>query len=211
MNTNKQVEKVCKTCHKKFLYKTSQLKHFPGGGQFCSRDCSHHIQYTCVGCGKKNSDGYAPNQKYCTDSHLCKYKAMQKIDPIEKKAHTMSSFITFGGKGKREYFANMLREHLNKPCRYCGSMLTLENISLDHIEPFNSTAARKNTVIKKQMDRKENLQMICRPCNQMKGTLSHDKYIKLLDFLATDIQISQYVVKKLRQSTVMYAHSRWTR
>ena len=120
----------------------------------------------------------------------------------------MSSFITFGGKGKLDYFDELLRSKLNTPCRYCTTLLTVENVSLDHIEPFTTTAARKNPAIKRQLDKPTNLQMICRGCNQLKGKLNHENFIKLTDFLDKNPIISEYVRSKLAQSNVMWTMKR---
>lgn len=192
-------------CRKQFDFNESQTKHYKNAGQFCSTECSHSFEYTCKGCGKKKKDGYVSHQSYCNKK--CQYAARAK-DPIRKKAFTMSSFITFGGQGKLDYFDQLLRSKLNTPCRYCGDMLTLENVSLDHIAPFTTTAARKNPAIKRQLDKIQNLQIICRKCNQMKGNLDHRNFIKLLTFLDNNPAISVYVRKKLSQSNIMWTHKR---
>lgn len=200
-----KVKNKCIRCGNEFLFKPTQVKYYKNAGQFCSVKCSHSFTYTCGGCGKKRNDGYVEHQAYCNKK--CQYAARAK-DPIRKKAFTMSSFITFGGKGKLEYFDNLLRSKLNTPCRYCTTLLTLENVSLDHIEPFVTTEARKNLAIKRQMDRASNLQIICRGCNQMKGNLSHENFVKLMDFLDKNPSISAYVRKKLSQSNIMWSHKR---
>ena len=206
---SKQVLNICKRCNKEFLFKQSQENSYTNAGSFCSRRCHFgKFSYICKGCKKSFDDGYVAHQKYCSEK--CKYKAKDN-NPIRKKAFTMSSFITFGGKGKLDYFEGFLKQQINTPCGYCDTLLTLENVSLDHIEPFASTQARKNPAIKRQLDRKENLQIICRTCNQTKGTLSHPKYIKLLNFLQSDPEIYNYVMKKLKQSKIMFTHSRNTR
>ena len=202
---NKQIEKICTRCGKTFLFKESQTKYYANAGQFCTPECAHAFEFTCEGCGKTRTDGYVAHQRYCDKK--CQYAARAK-DPIRKKAFTMSSFITFGGKGKLEFFDALLRSKLNTPCRYCGSLLTVDNVSIDHIEPFVTTAARKNPLIKKRLDRSDNLQIICRGCNQMKGNLSHDNFVKLLDFLDKNPGISVYVRKKLSQSNIMWSHKR---
>lgn len=203
-----QQKRTCARCDKTFMFRASQEKHYTNAGQFCSPECAHNFSYTCLGCGKKRDDGYVAHQQYCDKK--CQYAARAK-DPIRKKAFTMSSFITFGGKGKLDYFDALLRKTLGTNCPYCSTTLDLKNVSLDHIVPFTTSSARKNLLIKKQMDRVENLQIICRPCNQMKGNLSHDKFVKLLSFLDTDPELRAYVVKKLRQSSIMFTHSRNTR
>lgn len=200
-----KIERVCTRCGETFLFKSSQARHYANAGQFCSVKCSHSFEFTCLGCGKKRSDGYVSHQTYCNKK--CQYAARAK-DPIRKKAFTMSSFITYGGKGKLDYFDGLLRSKLDSPCRYCSTLLTLENVSLDHIEPFATSEARRNPLIKRQLDRSDNLQIICRGCNQMKGNLSHDDFVKLLDFLDKNPSISAYVRKKLSQSNIMWTHKR---
>ena len=42
----------------------------------------------------------------------------------------------------------------------------------------------------------------------MKGNLSHEDFVKLLDFLDKNPSISAYVRKKLSQSNIMWTHKR---
>lgn len=205
---NKTVKRICERCGDEFGFKESQAKHYKNAGTYCSPECSHSFTYTCKGCDKTRHDGYVAHQVYCDKK--CQYAARAK-DPIRKKAFTMSSFITFGGGGKLDYFDTLLREKLGTNCIYCGVILTLENVSLDHIEPFSSTAARKNPTIKRQLDKPENLQIICKDCNQQKSILSHADFVKLNTFLDQNPSIGTHVRKKLRQSNIMWSHSRATK
>lgn len=200
-----KIIKICSRCGKEFFFKQTQAKHYKNAGNFCSVECSHSFEFTCLGCGKKRTDGYVSHQQYCDKK--CRYLARSN-DPIRKKAFTMSSFITFGGSGKLDYFDDLLRSKLNTTCIYCGTLLTLDNVSIDHIEPFTTTTARKNLAIKRQLDRKENLQIICRGCNQMKGKLNHNNFVKLMDFLDKNPTISEYVKSKLAQSNIMWTMKR---
>lgn len=120
----------------------------------------------------------------------------------------MSSFITFGGQGKLEHFDKWLRDILDTPCKYCKQILTLENVSIDHIEPFGDSKARKNLLIKRQMDRIENLQIICRACNAMKGELNDKQFSLLVNFMETNPKIGEYLKKKLGQSQIMWTFKR---
>lgn len=161
--------------------------------------------FVCGGCGKNKIGSI--NQIYC--DYQCKYKSLSK-DPIAKKAYTMSSPIAFG-KGKKVYFEKLLNDSLGEPCRYCRSILSLDSVSLDHIVPFGETKLRNNKLVAKKLNVPENLQIICKRCNQMKGTLSHDKFVKLLDFMASDIEIKDYLTRKLAQSNIMWSFKRKSR
>src|SRR4030042_6369039 len=153
----------------------------------------------CLVC-KKPMKLYLPHQKYC--SAECSYKDTYKdLDPIRKKAVTLSSCVPLG-KGKIKFFNELVRNSIGKHCIYCGDMLILENLSLDHIQPFGSVKSRYDKLIKKQLDKPENLQIICKKCNQLKGTLSHDKFLKFLTFLNTDIEIKEYIINKMSRANL---------
>lgn len=113
-------------------------------------------------------------------------------DLIKKKAQSISSQIVMG-KGKTEFFINLIKKNLNTPCLYCGSFLMLDNLSLDHIVPFGDSKARKNKLIRKQFDTEANLHIICKKCNLLKGDLDSDRFMKLMNFLNSDFIIRQYV------------------
>lgn len=165
---------------------------------------SRKTAYVCKGCGKKMENGYTKLQIYCNSN--CKYKALS-ANPIEKRAFTLSSNIAFG-KGKKEFFVKLVTEHLNKHCIYCKDMLKIETMSLDHIIPFGETKWRNNKLYQKQLNKLENLQIICKRCNQMKGNLPHAKFVKLLTFLNTDLEIKKYVIAKMAQGSIMWSFKR---
>ena len=159
----------------------------------------------CMVC-KKEVQGYTSTQKFC--SKECQYKHNYKdVEPIMKKAMTISSPVVFG-EGKRDFFYNLVKESLYKHCRYCGTILGLENISLDHIIPFGKTELRQSKLVQKQLNIAENLQIICRKCNGIKGNLSHEKFVKLLAFLDEDILLKDYIMKKLAQGNIMWSFKR---
>lgn len=160
---------------------------------------------SCIIC-KKQIQGYTSKQKCC--SKECYYQHNYRdLEPIMKKSMTISSPIAFG-KGKREFFYNLVKESIYKHCIYCGVMLILENISLDHIIPFGTTELRNSKIMQKQLNVSENLQIICRKCNGIKGNLSHDKFIKLLGFLEEDFVLKNYIMKKLAQGNIMWSLKR---
>ena len=165
----------------------------------------HGKIFVCEGCGKE-SNGYTKDQRFC--SWKCGYKIKYiNADPIIKKAITLSATIVFG-KGKKEFFVNLVKNSLGKHCIYCGTMLLLENMSLDHIIPFGKSSLRMNPLVRKQLDKAENFQIICKKCNYMKGELPDEKYKKLLNFLETDLILKEYIIRKLGQSAVMWGFKR---
>ena len=125
-------------------------------------------------------------------------------DPIVKRAMSISSSITFGA-GKKEFFVSLVRNAIGKHCPYCGVMLTLESMSLDHKIPFGETKYRMNKLIQKQLNKPENFQIIDKKCNTIKGNLSHEKFKKLMDFLNEDYVLKEYIYKKLTQSSLMWS------
>jgi hypothetical protein len=112
------------------------------------------------------------------------------------------------GKGKREFFIELVKNNLGKPCKYCKELLDLDRMSLDHITPFGKSIMRSDYLVKKKLDSKENIQIICKRCNQLKGNLPEDKFIKFMKFLETDEVLKEYVIKKIGQSTMMWSFKR---
>lgn len=166
---------------------------------------NHGKLMMCVVC-KKDFQGHVVHQKFC--SKECQYRANYKdLDPITKKALTLSSPIAFGP-GRKEFFYNLVSNSIGKHCIYCGTMLGLENISLDHIIPFGKSELRYAKAVQKQLNVPENLQIICKKCNGIKGNLSHEKFLKLLCFLEEDLILKDYVIKKLSQGNMMWSMKR---
>lgn len=82
----------------------------------------------------------------------------------------------------------MLHKSYGKKCRYCNSILLVNNMACDHIHPLslggNSTP--------------KNLQMICMRCNTRKGPLTDKDYTKLLRWIShQSVELSKYVLRKL--------------
>ena len=62
-----------------------------------------------------------------------------------------------------------------QPCKYCGRTLNFHNIVVDHIKPISKGG---ESII-------ENLQVICKTSNSMKGSLDEANFQILLDWLKT--------------------------
>ena len=60
-------------------------------------------------------------------------------------------------------------------CKYCGRQITIKNLVFDHIIPISKNGSSN----------KENLQIICRTSNGMKGSLTEEHFDILLEWLKT--------------------------
>lgn len=69
----------------------------------------------------------------------------------------------------------MMLESYGTPCRYCGRTLTLKIMVIDHIIPMSKGGAST----------RDNLQLICRMSNSMKGSLEEKDFFTLLKWLET--------------------------
>ncbi len=61
------------------------------------------------------------------------------------------------------------------PCKYCGRSITINNLVFDHIVPISRSGTSN----------KENLQVICKTSNGMKGSLTEEHFGILLEWLKT--------------------------
>lgn len=198
-NTAEKLKTPCNSCRMQRLQLSNRQARLSGD---YSR--SKH-QKVCVNCGKTYI-GYDVS-RYC--SRRCNYERRYvKLDPFTKKALTLGACVKFG-KGKRAFFESLLRKSLETKCKYCPTVLTLENVSLDHIRPFGSIANRAKPELIKQLNVPENLQIICKPCNSLKGTLSESDFLALLTFLESHPALKEYVLKKLAQSTSVFSWKKW--
>ena len=69
----------------------------------------------------------------------------------------------------------LMYDNYGKNCKYCGRVLDINNIVIDHITPI-SKGGTSNI---------DNLQVICKTSNSMKGSLDEEHFQLLLDWLDT--------------------------
>lgn len=69
----------------------------------------------------------------------------------------------------------MLYDAYGSPCKYCGRQLVLKNMVFDHTIPISHGGESIRS----------NLQIVCRPCNSVKGSLTEEELKMLLDWLET--------------------------
>lgn len=74
-----------------------------------------------------------------------------------------------------EELRQLVYENYGEPCKYCGKILTVDTLVFDHIIPIS----------KKGSSNIENLQIICKSSNGVKGSLTEDNFNILLDWLQT--------------------------
>ena len=93
-----------------------------------------------------------------------------------KKFKIHKNFIVIGlkwsGKNVKRrtigYAKEFVNNNKNAKCLYCGTKLTLDNATADHVVPIASGG--NNCQI--------NLVVCCQPCNSERGTIPFNKYIK---------------------------------
>lgn len=168
------------------------------------------IDATCAGCGKSFQVARNARRTARWCSHECRYRAQYiDEDPIVKKAVIWGANIKFG-KGKKEFLIGLIRAALGKFCRYCHDVLHIDNISIDHKEPFQGD--RGNPLFHNLLDRAENLEVVCRDCNRRKGDFSDKEYERLLSFLGDPLNVSlRRKVFKRFGHTAMLAKRGWAK
>lgn len=67
----------------------------------------------------------------------------------------------------------IMYESYGESCRYCTVVMDINNLVLDHRVPISKNGPST----------KENLQVICKKCNAMKGSLDEDHFHLLLEWL----------------------------
>jgi len=134
----------------------------------------------CINCG--NEFRGIKVAKYCSKD--CQYQyTYNGPDKVAGKARRIGANLLLG-KGKHKWLCEFVRSHIGRPCIYCGEGLDIDNMSLDHKDAYNDNKKRRNKAENRKhreyMDRKENLQLICRKCNSVKGSFDHDEFMALL-------------------------------
>ena len=173
-------------------------------GKFCSIECRQlGALIKCERCGEYKRS-YNPGSALCSDCAPYKYEL---YEPVERKAWSLGANI-IGGRGKKAWVMELITTALEQPCVYCGSQLTLKNIQLDHKEPYGSTSARRDKAINKELrahvDRRENLQIICRTCNQFKGDMNDQEFRSLLTWLNDKPELATKIKRRIMQGITMW-------
>jgi len=152
--------------------------------------------------------------KWCSKD--CQYKAnyTNLKDPVKKKATIIGANLLMG-QGKKAFLMALIQDAISSPCPYCGVTIDLQNLTVDHKEAYQSSFDRRshpeNKAKRRRLDRKENLHVVCKNCNQQKGKLHHHQYVRLVDFLETDPEMRDYIFWRLRLATAPFSRRRRSR
>ena len=117
----------------------------------------------------------------------------KRLSPLERKARSLQ---TSWGKLGHKYSLDYLRELLisiNDCCVYCGKVLEIFNVSIDHKHPRSRGGTNK----------KSNLVYCHLGCNKAKGDLTELEYLGLKDY-CEKVGIWTSIFRRLRASGFMY-------
>ena len=83
-------------------------------------------------------------------------------------------------------------------CPYCRKQIPWRELSLDHIHPKSRGGSND----------KENLVWVDAACNRMKGDLTGDEFIALLNFLQEFPRMRESIVTRLRMASALFRRRR---
>lgn len=134
---------------------------------------------------------------------------MYGIDTIKSVAQRLAQSLTMG-RGKTEWAVDQLLLALAEGCPYCKGRIYLDNGVFDHKDPIGGAVRRQtaDSQAKKYADRPENLHIICKPCNQLKGDFTHEQYMQLRAFLAGKENLEAKLRKRLQMTGTFYKQAR---
>lgn len=113
---------------------------------------------------------------------------------LETKARNLASNLRLGVGGKAVMKGIVLAAE-NQPCRYCGALMTLENMQVDHRDPLPGGSRGK--LARAVGVTVADLEPVCRRCNGIKGVLPAVKFEKLMAFLRSDPVLHKHVLASL--------------
>ena len=88
-----------------------------------------------------------------------------------------------------------VQEALLTPCPYCGVVLTLDNMSLDHMQSVENGG---KTIF-------SNLELVCARCNQAKGSFNKEVFCELLKVAKKrGKKVLNTLLQRLRASTLVF-------
>lgn len=111
------------------------------------------------------------------------------------------------GKGATDFLEKLISEAIDKPCKYCGEKITMKNMQVDHIIPLRRAKIKHNEYTEEELKvlySKENIQIICKSCNKIKGDLTEADFIWLMDVLSPRPDVKKEVLKRMKGSGFVY-------
>lgn len=174
----------------------------------------------CFICNKEFNK-YVRSAIICGDSecikklNVYKYNSLKESDEIQFKALKLFSTIRMGV-GKKDKSIKILKESLGKNCKYCENIITLDNASVDHKKPRTGSKVfnrKKRKMIYsyeeiKELDKEENLQIICRSCNQIKGDMTDEEFSLLLSFINNYPKLKEKLFYRFKMTLLFFGRKR---
>ena len=115
-------------------------------------------------------------------------KSLRKISSLKSSLKKRSYDYGVLFEITNDQIREMYLSSYGKECRYCDTILKINNIVCDNIVPLS-----------KQGDSKiENLQLICKSCNSRKGPLNEKDFLKIVKWISKQsMEVKIYMLRKL--------------
>lgn len=102
-------------------------------------------------------------------------KIMSRIGTVKNSLVSRSKKMEVECNITIDELREMFYESYGQTCKYCSKILTIDNMVIDHIIPISKGGTSN----------RDNLQIICKTSNTMKGSLMESDFKFLLDWLDT--------------------------
>jgi 5-methylcytosine-specific restriction endonuclease McrA len=109
--------------------------------------------------------------------------AQAKYDKKYKALVSSLANNHFKGTGGRDKAREFIAQWVNKPCPYCGKIITVYNLQLDHKVPLMRSKIKNNEYSEEDLmllNSDENITGCCADCNKAKGDLSAWEFTEFL-------------------------------
>lgn len=149
---------------------------------------------------KRLDPDYVLNRRRYNNGYMARYR---KNNSRAFRVNRLLSSVTARVPGSvrsevRPAVEAALDKAVGNPCQYCGTTITLANISIDHAIPI-CRGGNNNA---------DNLVGICRECNPIKGIFTEEEFFLLLDACKGRDEMRRILRRTLKVSTVIFRRGR---